>query len=66
MTKKKFNDANQSAHSHDHDHAGCNHDHDHDHHSHAEPIRRDTAKIGRNDVCACGSGKKFKKCCRAK
>ncbi len=20
-------------------------------------------KIGRNDLCACGSGKKFKKCC---
>lgn len=22
-----------------------------------------TAKIGRNDPCPCGSGKKFKKCC---
>lgn len=22
-------------------------------------------KIGRNDPCACGSGKKFKKCCYA-
>jgi hypothetical protein len=22
-----------------------------------------SAKIGRNDLCACGSGKKFKKCC---
>ncbi|MCR4373643.1 MAG: SEC-C metal-binding domain-containing protein, partial [Acidobacteria bacterium] len=22
-----------------------------------------TVKIGRNDLCACGSGKKFKKCC---
>lgn len=21
------------------------------------------AKLGRNDVCQCGSGKKFKKCC---
>jgi SEC-C motif/Protein of unknown function (DUF1186) len=26
------------------------------------PIRTDP-KIGRNDVCPCGSGKKFKKCC---
>lgn len=29
-----------------------------------ETIRVD-AKPGRNDVCACGSGKKFKKCCGA-
>ena len=27
------------------------------------PFIRDTAKIGRNDPCVCGSGKKFKKCC---
>lgn len=26
-------------------------------------IRRDTPKVGRNDPCSCGSGKKFKKCC---
>ena len=24
------------------------------------------AKIGRNDCCACGSGKKYKKCCLAR
>ena len=23
------------------------------------------AKIGRNDLCPCGSGKKYKKCCMA-
>ena len=28
----------------------------------AEPIRRDTPKVGRNDPCPCGSGKKYKKC----
>jgi uncharacterized protein len=28
-------------------------------------IRRDLPKIGRNDPCPCGSGKKFKKCCGA-
>jgi SEC-C motif domain protein len=28
-----------------------------------EPLRRETPKIGRNDPCSCGSGKKFKKCC---
>ena len=27
-----------------------------------EPARA-TPKIGRNDSCPCGSGKKFKKCC---
>jgi uncharacterized protein len=25
--------------------------------------RRETAKIGRNDPCYCGSGKKYKRCC---
>ena len=24
------------------------------------------AKTGRNDLCPCGSGRKFKKCCEAK
>ncbi len=28
-----------------------------------QPHRRDTPKIGRNDPCHCGSGKKFKNCC---
>jgi preprotein translocase subunit SecA len=28
-----------------------------------EPIRRDDGKVGRNDPCPCGSGKKYKKCC---
>ncbi len=27
-----------------------------------EPVRRDDDKVGRNDPCPCGSGKKFKKC----
>jgi hypothetical protein len=27
------------------------------------PIRRPAPKIGRNEPCPCGSGKKFKKCC---
>ena len=26
-------------------------------------VRRETAKVGRNDPCPCGSGKKYKKCC---
>ena len=28
-------------------------------------IVRDTPKVGRNDPCPCGSGKKYKKCCGA-
>ena len=26
-------------------------------------VRREQPKIGRNDPCPCGSGKKYKKCC---
>ena len=28
-----------------------------------EPYQRDEPRVGRNDACPCGSGKKFKKCC---
>lgn len=28
-----------------------------------ETYRRDQPKVGRNDPCPCGSGKKYKKCC---
>ena len=28
-----------------------------------KPIVRSKAKVGRNDPCPCGSGKKYKKCC---
>ncbi len=41
---------------------GKGHDHS------AEPIKpivRETPKVGRNEPCACGSGKKSKKCCAA-
>ncbi|WP_158772929.1 preprotein translocase subunit SecA [Cobetia sp. L2A1] len=27
-----------------------------------EPVRRDAPKVGRNDPCPCGSGKKYKQC----
>ena len=27
------------------------------------PIRREVPKVGRNELCPCGSGKKFKNCC---
>ena len=30
------------------------------------PLRRQAAKVGRNDPCPCGSGKKFKQCCAGK
>ena len=26
-------------------------------------IKREAAKVGRNDPCPCGSGKKYKNCC---
>ena len=28
-----------------------------------DPVRRTERKIGRNEPCPCGSGKKYKKCC---
>ena len=28
-----------------------------------QPVRRGLPKIGRNDPCPCGSGKKYKNCC---
>ena len=35
-------------------------------HRHAEkPVVHQAPKLGRNDPCFCGSGKKFKKCCGA-
>jgi uncharacterized protein YchJ len=41
----------------DHEHhAGCQHGKQH------FPVTK-TVKIGRNDPCVCGSGKKYKKCC---
>jgi SWIM/SEC-C metal-binding protein len=29
------------------------------------PIPMQSEKVGRNDACPCGSGKKYKKCCGA-
>jgi SEC-C motif-containing protein len=31
----------------------------------AQPVKRLEPKLGRNDICSCGSGKKYKKCCGA-
>ncbi|MGN0855751.1 MAG: YchJ family protein [Kiritimatiellia bacterium] len=28
-----------------------------------KPVTRDQPKVGRNDPCPCGSGRKYKKCC---
>ena len=54
-------------HDHDHDHTGHVHgpgcDHDHAHTHVPQPYVRDQPKVGRNEPCVCGSGKKFKKCC---
>jgi uncharacterized protein YecA (UPF0149 family) len=37
----------------------CGHEHEH---AKAEPYRRVDPKLGRNDPCHCGSGRKYKKC----
>jgi preprotein translocase subunit SecA len=31
--------------------------------SRPKTVRRQVEKVGRNDPCPCGSGKKYKKCC---
>jgi SEC-C motif-containing protein len=31
----------------------------------SQTVRRENPKVGRNDPCPCGSGKKYKKCCGA-
>ena len=31
-----------------------------------QPVRTKATKVGPNDPCPCGSGKKYKKCCRDK
>jgi preprotein translocase subunit SecA len=28
-----------------------------------EPIRNESQRVGRNEPCPCGSGRKYKKCC---
>lgn len=61
MPRKPEAPPEQPAHVHGPD---CQHDHDlgHGHDAPQETYRRDTPKLGRNDPCHCGSGKKFKKC----
>jgi len=36
--------------------------HHHHHHEAPAPFVREAPKVGRNDPCPCGSGRKFKKC----
>lgn len=43
--------------------AVAEHEDDEDDTPRIEPVRRETPKVGRNEPCPCGSGKKFKKCC---
>ena len=60
MSGKKLNnneDHSDTDHVHD---ENCNHGHHH--HMHM-PYERHMPKLGRNDPCICGSGKKYKKCC---
>jgi SEC-C motif-containing protein len=43
---------------------GKGHGHEHNHEP-QKPVVRTEPKLGRNDPCGCGSGKKYKKCCAA-
>lgn len=42
--------------------SGHAHHHHHGEHAPETPYVRETPKVGRNDPCPCGSGRKFKKC----
>jgi preprotein translocase subunit SecA len=56
MTKlSSETNADETAHQHG---VECDHDHEA-----AAPFVREVPKVGRNDLCPCGSGKKYKKCC---
>ena len=46
----------------DHGHAGHVHGPGCSHHSSHDPFVRASDKVGRNDLCPCGSQQKFKKC----
>ncbi|MBP6985300.1 MAG: DUF1186 domain-containing protein [Alphaproteobacteria bacterium] len=54
IAEDNFENEDGCGHHHVH-HAGCSHS--------SQPIVNNTPKIGRNDPCLCGSGKKYKKCC---
>ncbi|MFM1815662.1 MAG: hypothetical protein RLZ98_2357 [Pseudomonadota bacterium] len=55
--QKPKTDAEADGHVHGPD---CAHGH---HHEPVVTYKRLGAKVGRNDSCPCGSGKKYKKCC---
>lgn len=52
-----LNQTPESHHHHHDDGSCCNHDHD----PKTKPAK--STKVGRNEACPCGSGKKYKKCC---
>ncbi|MDR0376943.1 MAG: DnaJ domain-containing protein [Spirochaetaceae bacterium] len=45
--------------------AGIDYDDDEPEEAPPETVRRTQPKVGRNDPCPCGSGKKYKRCCGA-
>ncbi len=61
--KPVFHPDNHEHHHHVHG-PDCDHDHDHDEDDAPNPASAAGAvpKVGRNDPCPCGSGKKYKKC----
>lgn len=46
-----------------HTHGAGESEHHHHHHTRPQTVVREEPKVGRNDPCPCGSGKKYKKCC---
>lgn len=56
-TQPSYAELQQSINQQRHCGTDCNHDHQ------VNTYVRESAKIGRNDPCVCGSNKKYKKCC---
>jgi preprotein translocase subunit SecA len=57
QSDKKAQKDQENKHVHYHDGVACTHNHSH---VHTPPIK--STKVGRNDPCPCGSGKKYKTC----
>jgi uncharacterized protein YecA (UPF0149 family) len=60
-TNTKVNEQHETE-EHEHEHVHGEHCQHHHHHAEGQTITNPN-KLGRNDPCHCGSGKKFKKCC---
>ena len=60
---KNVEESHEATHKDNHEHIHIHGPHCNHHHEPLRPLLRETPKVGRNDLCLCGSQKKYKKCC---